>query len=204
MNGNTAPIPGVEQEQPQRPAGAAGPGDDQGTEGEGEGEGERRDDVSWRLGVVSKQAAQARQLLAEAKQAQAQLKAEREQLALDRKRIDDWNKQDADRRKSPRKVLLDYGFSPEAALQYELAGGKLTPEQQLAVNLEQRLDETSQQFEQRLLQQREEDEQRRVKEREDQDRADRQALAEQEQTAIAELRRTSATSSPATRSPTAS
>jgi hypothetical protein len=195
MVGNTAPIPGVDQEQPQQrraqaPAAAETGGEQEQDTGadDGEGTGERAgDDVSWRLSVVAKQSAQARQLLKEAKEAQAALKAERAAAAAERAQIDAWKKDDAERRKSPRKVLMDYGYSPEAALQYELAGGKLTPEQQLAVNFDQRLNETQEQFEQRLQQQRQEDEQRRDQERQEQDRQDRERLAAQEELAVQEM-----------------
>jgi len=141
MGSSTAPIPGADKPvqfrgAPQAPA----------TAGEAPGEEEvapeemaQRADLSKRLGLVAEKDRRARERIRQASEAEAAQKARDEALAAREARIAEWEARDAERRRDPIRALRDYGYSPEAALQVAVQNGKLTPEQEAALRLDEQL-----------------------------------------------------------------
>lgn len=194
MAASTAPIPGagepvrvrgVAQPQPQEPQGEPDQGDaeEEGTPDEIA----QRADLTKRLALLADKDRRIRQRQKQAAEMEARIKAREEEFAAREARIKEWEAQDAERKRNPRKALMDYGFSPEAALQFELNKGQLTPEQQAALKLDETLAAERQRTAAELQAIR--DEQARVlKEREEQEaKAAQEAEAEQERAAIEEL-----------------
>jgi hypothetical protein len=126
----TAPIPVL----PQGGTGPDAPGPGAGPQ---ERESEARPKVdAWTLA----QEARADKLLRQRTQA---LRAEENRVKAEREEIEQWRASDRERRENPSKLLRDYGFVPEAVLQHQLQGERLTSEQKLAV-MEERLAQTEQ------------------------------------------------------------
>lgn len=193
MGSSSSPIPGAGQGVqlrgvPQEPGQA--PGEAGGEGGEEEGAPEEiaaRADLSRRLGILAQKDKRIRERQQLAAEAETRTKAREEQLAAREAQIQKWEAEDAERRKSPRKALRDYGFTPEAALQYELSGGKLTAEQEAALRLDETLAAERERTQAELQAIR--DEQARIlEERQQQDEEAEQATAnEQEQLAVQEM-----------------
>lgn len=142
MNGNQAPIPGTEEAprfreaaQPVRAAPAA-----EQVEGE---EGDEAPDASdsVRLGLLARQDRAARARLQQAEAAERRLQALEARLNARDASLKTEEEKRAEWRRDPKKLLMDHGYSPDAALQFMLNKEKLTPDQQLAVSLEERLEQ---------------------------------------------------------------
>jgi hypothetical protein len=187
MHGNTAPIPGADQ--PPRVAGLPPqPEVPQGTqEGQQEQPGQQGDDITWRLGLVAQKDRKARQRQEAAKAAEARAKTREEALNAREARLAAEEEIRTEWRKNPAKLLRDHGYVPEAALQFMLNGEKLTPEQQLAATMDQRLAEADRKREEDLQRVRDEQAQRDAEREADQAKLDQQALTQEEEFGVQEL-----------------
>lgn len=187
MAPNTAPIDERSMPPGTNPGAAAGaPGADEHAPG-GEQDGEEGRPESWRFAKLAEKDKAARDRLDRAKAAEAALKTRQDELAQREASL----KAEEDRRaawkRNPAQLLRDHGFVPEAALQFMLSGEKLTPEQELAMRVDQRVEEATRKSAEeveRLRQEQLEREQQRDEEARRQERAE---LAEQERAAVDEL-----------------
>lgn len=183
MTGNTAPLPNAPAPQQQAPA---EPGQEEQQES-GTEEQQPDADLSRRLGIVAQKDRKARERLDEARAAEASVKAREEQLAAREASLKAEEERRAGWRKNPKALLQDHGFVPEAALQFMLAGEKLSPEQRLAITVDERLAAERAAVDERLEAMREEQRQEQAKrEAEDAEQA-KQELSQQEQIAVQEL-----------------
>jgi hypothetical protein len=189
MGPNTAPIderampPGTK---PAAEAGAAGEVDQEQPGAEGEGE-EGKGPDSWRFAKLAEKDRIARDRLNAARAAEGRLKSREEELGQREAALRAEEQKRATWRSNPAQLLRDHGFVPEAALQFMLNGEKLTPEQELARQVDQRLEQerTSRTEElERIRQEQLQREQERDDGAREQERRD---LAAQEQAAVDEL-----------------
>lgn len=204
MTGNTAPIDGVEPGKPAPqvarqppPAQARQPVPEQvdgeqpaaeGADGEGgEQPGQPDPDTAWRLAIVARKDAEARKRIDAAKAAEARLKAAEDALAKREEAIKAEEARRATWRQNPAALLRDHGFVPEAALQFMLNGEKLTPEQQLAAQLDQRLEASQRQQQEEIRRLREEQATAAEQARQEEEKRQQAQLTEQQQAAVEEL-----------------
>lgn len=190
MSGNTAPIAGTEEgprfreaAQPQR---AAARGAEQQADG---GEGDEAPDASdsVRLGLLARQDRAARARLQSAEAAERRLKTMEERINARDEQLRTEEAKRAEWRRDPKKLLMDFGFSPEAAMQFMLNKEKLTPDQLLAANLEERLEQERAANEAGLQKLRDEQAQALATAEAEEARQEQERQAEEERVAIEEL-----------------
>lgn len=171
----------------EQPAGVEAEVEQPGGEGTGEeGEGSQGGE-SWRFAKLAEKDRQARTRLDQAKAAEARLKEQSDSLGRREAALAAEDAKRATWRSNPAALLRDHGFVPEAALQFMLNGEKLSPEQKLALDVDQRLEQERGARAKDLEQLRQEQAQR-DQEREQADREQEQReQTSQQQAAVAEL-----------------
>jgi hypothetical protein len=179
MGMNTAPIAGVEPPAVTEQAADAEQQAEPGIE-------EQPSDIGWRLGKVARKEREARQLRQAAKAAEAQVRAREDAVAAREARLQAEEERRGVWRQNPAALLRDHGYVPEAALQFMLNGERMTPEQQLAATVDQRLAEQERATGEQLEALRKEQEQRDAEREADLARQQEQELTQQEQIAVQE------------------
>lgn len=168
----------------EQPAGAAADVEQEGASEEGDG---TPGGESWRFAKLAEKDRQARTRLDQAKAAEARLKEQGDALARREAAIAAEETKRATWRTNPAQLLRDHGFVPESALQFMLNGEKLSPEQKLALDVDQRLEQERGARVKDLEQLRQEQAQRdQEREQADREQEEREQTSQQ-QAAVAEL-----------------
>jgi hypothetical protein len=183
MGVSSAPIPGEQRAAPpaarEEPAAEAEetPAEEQQPDAE----------TSRRLGLVARKDKEATRRMDAAAAAEKRLADMEARLTAREKALEAEESKRSEWRKNPRRLLEDNGFVPEAALQFMFNKEKLTPDQQLAVTLDERLEQQQRAMDDKIAALREEEKQARDALDAENRKKEQERLSEEEQIAVQEI-----------------
>lgn len=183
--------PGGAKPPPRAPVPGAAAADGEPIEGQegdaGEGDEQEKGPDAWRFAKLAEKDRIARKRVEVAQAAEARLKALEDRINAREAAV----KADEDRRaiwrRDPAALLRDHGYNAEAALQYMLNGEKLTPQQEFAASLDDKLTKEREAREAEMQRIRDEQTEREKARDDEQRKQQEDQHAQAEQLAVQEL-----------------